>query len=224
MAEAVTGSWAGTTLLFCGASHMGKSWAAKNVLVPDYGAIYRQVDRMYTVAAMDAGMLPGGPTDKAAAKEARRRARNRSWPDSQAEQLFFGSYERQIRQALEEGREKAAPVVVEGGTLRTPEEAEIVARCAREIHGPDARIVRAVFQMSYERWLQNRVNRMLTSRVETVPLRALSVETYKREAKQARPIVSDALSIEDRKLRTARDLQQMMSELDRSAAAVQTPN
>ncbi|UGS38810.1 hypothetical protein [Capillimicrobium parvum] len=222
MAETLRGNWEATTLLFCGASHMGKSWAAKNVLVPQYGAVYRQVDRMYTVAAMDAGMLPGGPTDKPAAKEARRRARNRSWPSPEAGQLFFGSFERQVRQALQEGLELHAPVVIEGGTLRWEEEAEIAARCAREVNGPDARIVRATFQMSYERWLQNRVNRMLLSRVETVPLRALSVETYKREAKDARPKPSDSLAIEDVKLRTPAALQRLMADLDRSAAAVQT--
>ena len=207
-------------MLLSGGSHMGKSFFAKTVLSSEYGAVYRQVDNIYTAAVNDAKMVLAGAkgadaSDKEkrnAERDARRRARDRNWPSDEAKSNFFASFKKQIRKACHEGYRNKAAIVIEGGTLRKKEEVEIVARCAREVHGPDARLIRITVEAPDDRWLQNRVHRMLKSGVETAALKKLSLETYTAEAKAATPKPhSDVI---DRKVHNVDEVHHLMAELD----------
>jgi len=209
-------------LLLSGGSHMGKSFFAKTVLSSEYGAVYRQVDNIYTAAVNDAKMVLAGAgvsdDDKRnSERDARRRARDRSWPSDEAKSNFFASFKKQIRKVCREGYRNKAAIVIEGGTLRKKEEVEIVARCAREVHGPDARLIRITVEAPYERWLQNRVHRMLKSGVETTALKKLSLETYTTEAKAATP--KPHRDVIDRKVHNVDEVHRLMAELDRARAA-----
>lgn len=216
------GNWEGTILLLSGGSHMGKSFFAKTVLSTEYGAVYRQVDNIYTIAVNDAKMVAAGADGVAASeaetrraeRDARRRARDRSWPSDAVKSSFFASFKKQIRKVCREGFEQKAAIVIEGGSLRKKEEVEIVARCAREVHGPDARLIRITVEAPYERWLQNRVNRMLKSGVDLTPLKKLSLDTYTTEAKAATP--KPHRDVLDRKVHNVDEVHHMMAELDRA--------
>lgn len=212
------GNWEGTILLLSGGSHMGKSFFAKTVLSTDYGAVYRQVDNIYTIAVNDAKMVVADGVaiseaeTRRAERDARRRARDRSWPNDAVKAGFFASFKKQIRKVCREGYEQKAAIVIEGGSLRKKEEVEIIARCAREVFGPDARLVRITVEAPYERWLQNRVNRMLKSGVELTPLKKLSADTYATEAKAATP--KPHRDVLDRKVHNIDEVHHIMAELD----------
>lgn len=220
--KARPGNWAGTVLLLSGGSHMGKSFFAKTVLSSEYGAAYRQVDNIYTTAVNDAKMVFAGAEGAAASddhkrraeRDARRRARDRNWPSDTAKSGFFASFKKQIRKVCREGFKNKAAIVIEGGSLRKKEEVEIIARCAREIHGPDARLIRITVEAPYDRWLQNRVHRMLKSGVETTSLKKLSLETYTTEAKAATP--KPHRDVIDRKVHNVDEVHHLMAELNRA--------
>lgn len=196
---------------------MGKSYVAKAVLSPIYGAVYRKIDEIYSTAVTEAGMVTSGTDANPAGgrrmtvKDARRYARDRKWPSPEARVAFFRSFERQVREALAEGLARRALVVLEGGSLRHEDETEAVVRCVREVCGPMSRIVRATVVVPYPRWLQNRVNRMVTSKVETAKVGSLSLEAYEREVKQAQPKPSRL--VPDRTLGSTEDIIAMMTEL-----------
>ena len=218
--ETRSGNWEGTVLLLSGGSHMGKSFFAKTVLATEYNAVYRQIDNVYTAAVNDARMVgPSGSEELAdeekrnAERDARRRARDRNWPSDTVKADFFASYKKQIRQACREAFAKKAPMVLEGGSLRNKEEVEIAARYAREIYGADARVIRITVEVPYDRWLQNRVNRMLRSGVKTTQLSKLSLETYTAEAKAATP--KPNREVVDHKVHDVDEVRRLMSDLDR---------
>lgn len=219
------GDWRGTILLLSGGSHMGKSFFAKTVLSTEYGAVYRQVDNIYTIAVNDAKMVVAGADGIAASdadirraeRDARRLARDRSWPSQAVKSSFFTSFKNQIRKVCREGFRQKTAIVIEGGSLRKKEEVEIIARLAREVHGPDVRLIRITVEAPYERWLQNRVNRMLKSGVDLTPLSKLSLDTYTAEANAANP--KPHRDVLDRKVQNVDDVHRMMAELDRAANA-----
>lgn len=223
--QARPGNWKGLVLLVSGGSTMGKSFFAKTVLSTEYGAVYRQVDNIYTAAVNDAKMVIGDiavadVSDSAkrhAERDARRRARDRKWPNEEAKSRFFASFKKQIRKVCREGHQNNTAVVIEGGTLRKKEEVELVARCARDVHGPDARLIRVTVEVPYDRWLQNRVHRMLKSGVETTFLKKLSPDTYAAEAKAATP--KPHRDVIDHKVRNLEDLHSLMAQLSQADAS-----
>lgn len=216
------GTWKGLVLLISGGSTMGKSFFAKTVLSAEYGAVYRQVDNIYTAAVNDARMVLGDTAvadgsdaaKRQSERDARRRARDRKWPDDETKSRFFASFKKQIRKVCREGYENNIAVVIEGGTLRKKEEVELVARCAREVLGPDARLIRITIEVPYDRWLQNRVQRMLKSGVETTFLKKLSPDTYAAEVRAATP--KPHRDVIDQKVRTLEDLHGLMARLARA--------
>lgn len=216
------GNWEGTVLLLSGGSHMGKSFFAKTVLSSEYGAVYRQVDNIYTAAVNDAQMVfasaeraaPSDDDKRRAERDARRRARDRNWPNDTVKSNFFASFKKQIRKVCREGFKNKAAIVIEGGSLRKKEEVEIIARCAREVHGPNAHLIRITVEVPYERWLQNRVNRMLKSGVESTLLKKLSLDTYTAEAKAATP--KQHRDVVDHKIHNVDEVHQLMAELDQA--------
>lgn len=210
-------------MLLSGASHMGKSFFSKTVLSSEYGAVYRQVDNIYTTAVNAAQMvLVGKGADateaekRQAERDARRRARDRKWPSEEAKSNFFASFKKQIRKVCLEGYQNKAAIVIEGGSLRRKEEVEIVARCARDVYGSNARLIRITVEAPYDRWLQNRVHRMLKSGVETTALKKLSLETYATEAKAATP--KPHRDVIDRKVHNVDEVHRLMSEYNLARA------
>lgn len=211
------GNWAGTVLLLNGASHMGKSFFAKTVLSSEYGTVYRQVDKIYTIAVRDADMVAFGAAasdaDKRnAERNARRRARDRKWPTEETKALFFASFKKHVRQVCREGLDARSAIVIEGGSLRRRDEVKLIVRSARAIHGPEVRLVRITVEVPYDRWLQNRVNRMLKAGVESVALKSLSSDSYSAEATASRP--NPHPDVLDCVIRNVDDVHHLMAELD----------
>ncbi len=211
--------------MLCGASHMGKSYLARTVLKAEYGVMYRQIDNLYTNAVIAAGMVRAEPhtLDEADPVErrvqraeelhdARRRARDRRWPDDETKDAFFAAYRQQIEDALREGHESGVLVAFEGGTLRHDLEAGMVASEAHKILGERVRVVRATVVVSYGRWLVNRIQRMANSGREQIPLRVLTQDAYKRAVKGARPRVATA-DVEDFRVKSAATVRQLMADL-----------
>jgi transcriptional regulator with XRE-family HTH domain len=124
----------------------------------------------------------------------RRFARDRRWPSAEIEHAFFKAFENEISELLRNARNDGVPVVLEGGTLRRRDEAEIALRAAASVFEGRARLVRLSVRVPYEQWLRNRVNRMHRSKVETVKLQKLSPEAYEREVKQAEPEPDDRIA------------------------------
>lgn len=217
--SAASGNWEATILLLSGASTMGKSHLTKTLLGPEFGAVSLQIDDMYTRAVTEANMLNAEKhaEKKEQQREARRHARDRKWASDAAKTTFFASYERHIRIAFEKARKTRSPVVLEGGSLRKDDEIAIVTRCADDIFGNTARIVRVTVQVPYRRWLQNRISRMSDAGVETAPIRKLTETAYKGEARRAIPDPHPRLA--DHVAQSAKDLRALMKSLDRSAAA-----
>jgi hypothetical protein len=63
---------------------------------------------------------------------------------------------------------------------------------------------------------------MLTSHVETAPVKALTKDTYRQAIAQARPKPGPDLEIEDRRLRSVNDIAELMRELDRTQTEART--
>lgn len=214
------GNWAGTVLLLSGASHMGKSFFAKTVLSSEYGTVYRQVDKIYTIAVREADMVAVGTAAashadiRAAERNARRRARDRKWLSEEAKSLFFASFKKHVRQVCREGFDAKCAVVIEGGSLRKKDEVKLIVASARAIHGPEVRVVRITVEVPYDRWLQNRVNRMFKAKVESVALKALSTDNYAAEASAARP--DPHPDVLDCVIRNVEDVHHLMAELDQA--------
>lgn len=191
-------------LLMCGASHMGKSYTAKQILA-EFGSVVGKVDDLYTVAVREAGMVapPDGDVEgsprarlgkdarrreaRKREKDARRRARDRQWADETSKKLFFASLERQFRDLMAATSAANRVVVLEGGSLRREDELSLILNCAAQVFGRSACIRRATVEAPYEIWLRNRVHRMLLANMETVRLTILSREAYESEVKAARP-------------------------------------
>lgn len=212
------GRWDGVVVLLSGASTMGKSYFAKTLLGPEYGACFLRLDRIYTKAVTEAGMLNAAKFNevKDQQREARRLARDREWPRPAAKDAFFKAYERRVRAMFEKAKDEKAPLVLEGGSLTKDDEIAVVVRCADGVFGKAARIARVTVQVPYERWLQNRVARMAKTKLETARVRALTEDTYKREAANAVP--PPHARIDDHIVGSPDDLRRLMETLSRVPA------
>lgn len=214
------GNWERTTILLCGASGIGKSYALLTMLIPEYGAQGLIIDRVYTEAARAAGLFEG-PDRTAAAKLGRRQARDRRFRREGAEEAFFRSYDQQVRAALQAALEAAAPLVVDGGTLRRADEVERIAAAAREVHGRDARVVRFALSVSYETWLRGRVDRAVRRKHPSIDTARLSRARYASDMAEARAEPAD--SVLDYEMTDAEQIRYVMAELDRAAGNALQP-
>jgi len=213
------GNWDATILLLCGASTMGKSHFVSAIFKPQYSAVCLRIDDVYTRAVTRAKMLKSSKaeTKHAQQRDARRYARDRKWPSPQIKDAFFASYEAQVRKALQQARDARVPMVLEGGTLMKEDEVAIVAKCADDIFGKQARLVRVAVRVPYKRWLQNRVMRMEAAGLEDAPLRKLTNQAYRAEVKRAIPKPHDRLT--DHVVKSPDEMRTLMSKLDRLAPA-----
>jgi len=202
-------------LVLNGASTMGKSYLAKLVHT-EVGAHIVTIDAVYTNAVYAAGMTQSPTQNAPETTAARRHARDRRWPSSEAKEAFFAAYQHQIQAALVAARDQHVPIVLEGGTLRHDAEADIVVRCAREVHGDAARVVRVTVAVPYLRWLENRVERALRSK-NPVRLDALSEQRYELELRRSQPPARG--DVQDLSIASVDDLRRVLVDLrDRVAA------
>lgn len=191
---------------------MGKSHISKTVLKAEYGVMYHQIDNFYTHAVIASGMAGDGPATAPDVVAARRRARDRRWPDDTTKDAFFAAYRQQVADAVREATDRGVVVVFEGGTLRHVAEAEVVVAEARNILGEGVRVVRATVIVSYSRWLVNRIQRMANAGREQIPVSVLTQDAYKRVIKAAR--VRDLTPcVEDFRVTSPAAVRQLMADL-----------
>jgi len=202
--------WSGVVLLLSGASAMGKSTLSRAVLVVEYGAVCSIIDRVYTRALLDAGVLSDDQQSTPAAKIARRQARDRRWPTSETAARFFVSYQRQIERTLEVAKRRAAPAVIEGGSLRMGDEASTVLAAARTTHQSRERVVRVTLEIPFDTWVRNRTQRLKNKGRECEP-RLVSHERYVTEVRRARP--EPLYGLIDRTVDSADTLRHLMAQL-----------
>jgi hypothetical protein len=181
-------------ILITGASAMGKSHLADR-FGSQRGFSHTRVDQLYTLAVRAAGMVSGPkpagePAMLAAEAEARRRARDRKWPDGDTETRFFAALGRAFKSALKTAASKRAIPVLDGGTLSRRDELKLVVKYARRVHPGGADVVRLHLEAPYERWLQNRVARALEFQQSELRIASLTPETCAKMAQAAKPAPS----------------------------------
>ena len=212
----------GRVVLLCGASHMGKSYITTSILATEYNAVYRIIDKVYSIAVADAGLVTAvGSSEKT--KEdpiriARRRARDRKWPNAKAREDFFASYEREIREAARAANSSNVPLVLEGGTLRLEEEVSLIAGAIESEFDAHPRLLRITVEALYERWLQNRVHRMLKSGAVRVELAALSPVRHAKEIARAK--AKPSVFFPDVTINSADDVRPIMDKLQAATSDV----
>jgi chloramphenicol 3-O-phosphotransferase len=212
----VPGNWDATIVLLSGASTMGKSHYARAILEPEYSAVCVRIDDLYTSAVTHANLVKSskGQTMSEQQRNARRYARDRKWPNPEAKDTFFAFYEDELRKAMENGRNAHVAVVLEGGTLMKDDEIAVIAKCADDIFGKAARLVRITVKVPYKRWLQNRVARMVKAKMENAPIRKLTENAYKTEVKRAIPRPNARLV--DHSVQSPKEIRALMAQFNRA--------
>lgn len=131
---------------------MGKTYLTERVLAMDFNVITDRTDSIYGKARRHAG-IPGQLVIRHP-----ERLRDGSI-DADTVEEFFKAFDGRIRGTLGRAKEHAFPAVFEGHSLRLPDEAARVATLAREVLGPETRVIRVVVTKPYDEWIDNILRR-----------------------------------------------------------------